>query len=444
MSPIKRFLWIFLLALSALWWLTDTTEWAALPHFFAWRAVLMQYSGVLGIGVMSVAMGLALRPVWLEPSLGGLDKMYRLHKWLGIAGLVLAVSHWLLAQGTKWAVGLGWLARPVRGPRPVLPEGSVQQWLSTQRGWAEGLGEWAFYAAALLMVLALVKRLPYRWFFKTHHFIAVAYLALVAHSVVLMKFEYWATGLGLVMALLMAGGSYAAVRVLLGRVGAHRQVAGQITTVHTLPDLNVLKVDAQLQPGWPGHKAGQFAFVSLHKGEGAHPFTITSAWGGDGHLGFIIKGLGDYTDTLAQRVRVGDAITVEGPYGRFDFQGTPRRQIWVGGGIGITPFVARMRELAEHGDGKAIDLFHTTTVLDPQAMALLAADAQAAGVTLHVFHDSRDGLLTASRVVSQVPAWQEADVWFCGPAGFGQALKSGLVALGLPSGRFHQELFEMR
>jgi hypothetical protein len=56
MNPIKRFFWLFLVALSVLWWWTDTTDWAALPHIFAWRAVLMQYSGVLGISVMSVAM----------------------------------------------------------------------------------------------------------------------------------------------------------------------------------------------------------------------------------------------------------------------------------------------------------------------------------------------------------------------------------------------------
>jgi Predicted ferric reductase len=74
----------------------------------------MQYSGVLGIGVMSAAMVLAVRPVVFEPYLGGLDKMYRLHKWLGISGLVISISHWLLAQGTKWMVGWGWLQRPAR------------------------------------------------------------------------------------------------------------------------------------------------------------------------------------------------------------------------------------------------------------------------------------------------------------------------------------------
>jgi predicted ferric reductase len=49
--------------------------------------------------------------------LNGLDKMYRLHKWLGIAALAAATVHWLWAQGTKWAVGWGWLTRPAQAPR---------------------------------------------------------------------------------------------------------------------------------------------------------------------------------------------------------------------------------------------------------------------------------------------------------------------------------------
>src|SRR5256885_822947 len=108
--------WFFALALSALWLFTDTL-WPAQSNYFALRTVWIQYSGVLAIGAMSVAMVLATRPAWLEPSLNGLDKMYRLHKWLGIAALAAATVHWLWAQGTKWAVGWGWLTRPARKPR---------------------------------------------------------------------------------------------------------------------------------------------------------------------------------------------------------------------------------------------------------------------------------------------------------------------------------------
>ncbi len=443
MRNIRRLLWAWLIGLALLWWAVARPDGAALPNFFAWRTELMQFSGVLGIGVMSLAMLLAVRPVVFEPHLGGLDKMYRLHKWLGISALVIATSHWLLAQAPKWLVGLGWLTRPARGPRPV-PEGALPQFLLGQRGLAEGIGEWAFYAALALMVLALVKRFPYRPFFQTHRLLALAYLALVWHAFVLLKFEYWASPLGVALALLMAAGSVSAVLVLLRRVALKRQVMGEVESVRLLPALDVLEVGVRLKGRWPGHAAGQFAFVTLHQDEGPHPFTLTSAWTGDGHVGFIVKALGDYTRTLASRLAVGDAVKVEGPYGCFTFQGEAQQQIWVAGGIGITPFISRMKTLAAAPDGKTIDLFHTTAVYDPTAIGLLEQDAEASKVRLHVLWDERDGRLDAERLTRQVPGWRDAGVWFCGPARFGQALKRRLTALGLPEGSFHQELFEMR
>lgn len=444
MQPIKRIFWIYLLLLTGLWWFTDQTDWSSLSGLFSWRAVLMQYTGVLGIGVMSVAMLLAVRPVMLEPYLGGLDKMYRLHKWLGISGLALSVTHWLMAQGPKWLVGWGLLERPVRPPRPALPADSIQQFFLDQRHLAESIGEWAFYAALALMVLALIKRFPYRHFFKIHHLLAVAYLALVWHAVVLLKFDYWSGVLGPVMAVLMAAGTVAALLVLFRHVATSRKVTGEVASIVRHDALNVVEVGIQLKGRWSGHDAGQFAFVTLHEDEGPHPFTISSAWTGDGRIQFIIKALGDYTRTLADRLRVGNPVTVEGPYGQFNFQGESPRQIWVGGGIGITPFISRLKTLARQGDGKAIDLFHTTAVYDPEAISLLERDAQAANIRLHVLWDERDGWLDAERIRQTVPDWRDADVWFCGPAGFGQALKRDLTALGLPGARFYQELFEMR
>jgi len=444
MNHIKRFFWAYLLVLTGLWWFTDQPALAALPNFFSWRVLLMQYSGVLGIGVMSAAMILAVRPVLFEPYLGGLDKMYRLHKWLGISGLAISISHWLLSQAPKWMIGWGWMERPVRRPRPALPDGAIEQVFLNQRGLAEGIGEWAFYAAVLLMVLALIRRFPYRHFFKTHRLLAVTYLALVWHSVILLKFDYWSGLLGPVMAVLMAAGSVAAVRVLFRRVAVHRQVVGEVAEVRRHESLNVMEVGIQFKGRWDGHESGQFAFVTLHEDEGAHPYTIASAWAGDGRITFIIKALGDYTSTLAERVQVGDVVKVEGPYGRFNFRGQQDHQIWIGGGIGITPFIARMKALAKARDGKTIDLFHTTAVYDPHAIGLMERDARAAHVRLHVLWDERDGRLDAARISALVPDWRNAEIWFCGPAKFGQALKRDFAALGFPAGRFHQELFEMR
>ncbi|HJW25503.1 MAG TPA: ferric reductase-like transmembrane domain-containing protein [Rhodocyclaceae bacterium] len=444
MKNAKQAFWGCLIVLSLLWWGVDSTDWAQVNGVFAWRTVLSQYTGILGIGVMSVGMILAMRPAFLERHFDGLDKMYRLHKWLGIAGLVISIGHWLIAKGPKWMVAAGWLERGARKPRPALPEGSLQQLLAQQRGLAESIGEWAFYLAVVLIVLALIKRFPYRRFFQTHRILALAYLALVFHAVVLLRFEYWSSPLGVVLGMLMAAGSVAAVMSLFRlRVGSSR-VAGRVVALEHQPALNVLAVDIELADGWQGHESGQFAFVTFHPEEGPHPFTIASNWNGDGRIRFLVKGLGDYTRILPDRLRVGDPVKVEGPHGRFDFAGDAPRQIWIGGGIGITPFVARLKELAQRPDGKAIDLFHTTAAYDQEIIDRLARDADAANVRLHVRWDERDGRLDLDSLVAAVPDWRQADVWFCGPAQFGRVLREGLVRLGLPAGRFHQELFEMR
>ena len=53
MQTIRQVFGFFLLLLSTAWWLSDPTPLANLTHVFAWRAVLLQYTGVLGIGVIT-------------------------------------------------------------------------------------------------------------------------------------------------------------------------------------------------------------------------------------------------------------------------------------------------------------------------------------------------------------------------------------------------------
>jgi predicted ferric reductase len=446
-TSVRRGLWLSLLALTALWLLAEP-DWAKVPGYFAFRTLYMQYSGVLAIGVMSLTMMLAARPRIVERAFGGLDKMYRLHKWLGIAALVTSVVHWWLGQGTKWMVGWGWLERPQRGPRP--PQAAVEGFdleatLRGLRGVAESVGEWAFYLAAILMVLALIKRFPYRWFAKTHQFIAVGYLVLVFHTVVLFKFSYWAQPLGLLMALLLTGGTVSAVLVLTRQVGARRKVAATVERSEVFPAIATLSTELTLAAGWPGHAAGQFAFVTVDRAEGAHPYTMASAWDpATRRIRFVTKALGDHTRQLPQLLQPGTAVTVEGPYGCFDFEDGHTHQVWIGAGIGITPFIARLEQLARAPKPVQVDLIHPTAVEEPAALERLRAAARAAGVRLHVLVDARDGRLDAQRLQTLVPHWAQASVWFCGPAGFGQALWEGLSRAGLARRAFHQELFEMR
>ena len=63
MKNIKRVFWGLLIALTALWLVADPV-FLAQYQFFALRASLINYTGIKAIGVMSVAMILAVRPVF--------------------------------------------------------------------------------------------------------------------------------------------------------------------------------------------------------------------------------------------------------------------------------------------------------------------------------------------------------------------------------------------
>lgn len=445
MKNAKITLILLFLGLS-LAWLFATPPLNNPITYFAFRDVFIQYSGIISIAAMSLAMLLAVRPVFMESFFNGLDKMYRLHKWLGISALILAVLHWWFATGTKWMVGWGWLTRPERRPGgDGQTLSTLESFFRSQRGLAETIGEWTFYVAVILIALALIKRFPYHLFKKTHKFLAVAYLFLAYHSFILIKTQYWGQPIGWLMALLLLVGTISALLVLFKRVGKAHQATATIESLQYYPELKVLEINVLASDQWQGHQAGQFAFAMSKTAEGAHPYTIASAWNPiDRHIRFIIKELGDHTQTLNKNLSIGQTITIEGPYGRFDFQDDKKRQIWIGGGIGITPFIAQMNHLAAQPDGKMIDFFHTTKEVSDAAFAKLKADAKDAKINLHLLIDARDGYLTTEKIQAAVPDWNNASVWFCGPSAFGTKLKSELIKAGLKATDFHQELFTMR
>ncbi len=447
MKNIKIALWGTIVGLTALWLAANPIMTEELS-FKAVRDFAVQYSGVLSIGAMSIIMVLATRAKWIEPWVNGLDKSYRLHKWLGITAVIAAVLHWIAAMGPKWLVSAGLMTRPEHGPRGTgtavdLP--TLQQFFREQRGLAEHVGEWAFYVIVALVILALIKRLPYKLFVSTHTAMAIAFLALAAHSVVLLGYEMWTQPVGVVSGTLLIAGVVSTVMSLAGLIGKRHRVAGRIDNIRTFSETRTTEVDIAMNKSWEPHRAGQFAFVTFDEKEGKHPFTIASAWDPTtAKVTFMIKELGDYTNTLASTLKLGADAQVEGPYGRFTFQDQKDHQIWIGAGIGIAPFVARMKELALAGGTKTVDFIHSTKDISKEAMDSLMADAEAAGIQLHVLVDDRDGYLSGERLRAMVPQWKASSVWFCGPSKFGQTLKNDLTTRGLAKSDFHQEAFGMR
>jgi predicted ferric reductase len=444
MINIKNTLWIYILLISLLWIPAEERLLTNLDGLFEWRPLLVQLSGILAISSMSFAMILSIRPKFLEKSLSGLDKIYRLHKWLGISALTFSIMHWLIVKAPKWLVDLGLLTRKARAARPKIAEDSLQKLFLDQSGLAKTVGEWAFYCTILLIMLALIKKFPYRKFVQTHKILTIVYLALVFHVVILLRFSYWLQPIGLIVILLLISSAIAAIMVMLKKNLGAKKVLGKIVGLKHYEISNTTAIEIKLEKGWPGHQAGQFAFLALDKKEGYHPFTIESSWQNDDYISFMIKGLGDYTNTLPNQLKLNDEVSIEGPYGRFTFMSQAPYQVWIAGGIGITPFIARLKHLAHKKDEKKIELFYSIRNYDKEFIDELIELATLAHVKLHVILTEKDGRLDVEKLLQANFDLSLADFWFCGDSSFGEDILNKLSSKKTIKQKFHQELFEMR
>lgn len=430
---------VFLLLVWGTTPVASEAEFVALPWWLHEQVLFA--TGVLAIGLMSIAMVLATRPVWLETPFGGMDRVYRAHKWSAILAGVFAALHWLTEMSDdliKAAFG--------RSGRPL--DERVGGLLEGLRDVGEELGEFAIYVLLAMLLLSLWKRFPYQFWRHIHRAMPVVYLVLAFHAAVLSPLSYWSNPIGAVMAVLLVAGSVAAFWSLAGWVGRRRRHEGRVESVRRMPG-PVTEVVCRLDKAWPGHRAGQFAFVCFDRFEGAHPFTIASADHGDGTVSFEIKALGDYTRRLASTLEAGHSVSVEGPYGRFDLgRCDPQaRQVWVAGGVGITPFIAWLESLRlDPASAPAAQLHYCVRdrTHDPFVSQLVTLCAAVPSIKLHVHDGIRDERLSASALAQGAQPGEPLEVWFCGPQGLATSLRAGLTKLAKGRFRFHQEAFELR
>lgn len=427
---------VALVALAWGWDVSNAVAPAGAHPLWVARQEAMYLSGLLSIAMMSLTMFLATRPAWLEAPLGGMDRVYRTHKWAGILAVSFAALHWLIEMSDD-------ILKTVIGREGRLPKERFAGLLEILRELAEDMGEWGIYALFAMLVITLWKKFPYRTWRIVHRAMPVLYLMLAFHAALLAPKTYWSQAVGALLVVLLAAGSYGAIRSLLNRIGRSREAKGEVLAVEPLAG-GVTSVRCRLDRAWRAHRPGQFAFVTFDDGEGAHPFTIASADRGDRTVSFHIKALGDYTSQLGARLRAGQAVRVEGPYGRFDIGRCNRRakQIWIAGGIGVTPFLAWLESLQASPDkAPAADLHYCTRDRDTDAFVprLQKLCATLPGITLHI-HGARQGAVLKAESLGEPKG---AEIWFCGPSGLADALRQGIHAMGWRP-RFHQEAFEMR
>ncbi len=444
MKPIHYAFLTTMLVISGLWLMTPHAQ-STIPEFWSIRKALIFETGIIATAAMSITLILAIRQFFSDSFLDGLDKRYRLHKWLGISAFTAMVAHWLIKNAPKWLVDLDLLTKPIKNK---VPSDQAVSWFyeftDFQRHFAKDVGEWTFYLLVALTLLILIKKVPYKLARKSHKLMAVAYLGVAYHSFILMKIEDWSTPAGVLIAVLLLLGTLGSLISLLNKVGDSRKTYGQISELRHYKDNKVLAVTIRPTTPWKGHKPGQFYFVTFDKNEGAHPFSAVSDGKDQKGISFNIKQIGDYVNTLPDVLSVGQEAIIEGPYGNFNFDSNKSHHVWVAGGIGIAPFVSKLEQLALDNTKNDIDLFYTTAMPDEDFITKLQALAKNANVRLHITITTQQGYLTAKTIESYINDMNATDFWFCGPAKLGDILKSHFIENNLHHSDFHQELFEMR
>jgi len=106
-------------------------------------------------------------------------------------------------------------------------------------------------------------------------------------------------------------------------------------------------------------KAGQFAWILLSRNPFTptyHPFSMSSS-ALRSRVEFTIKQVGEFTDSI-RRLKVGDLVHVDGPHGSFTLEDNPAMgYVFIGAGVGVTPFLSMLATLADQGDQRPCYLF---------------------------------------------------------------------------------------
>ena len=459
---MKTLLAGLLIIVSSAWCLdiVSTTFPATSATLWIIRQEALYLTGLLSIALMSLSMLLSIRPGWLEKPLGGLDRVYRLHKWSGILAISFGAAHWLIKQSSG-------MIKLLIGTEGRLPKTEYSRFIDLLREIGDEMGEPGLYIMLAMLVITLWRGFPYHIWRQLHRGMPVLYLMLAFHAAILAPPAYWMQPVGVLLGGLIAVGTIASVIALAGLIGRHRKASGKIVSVSNEGDATELT--CRLDENWESHRPGQFAFITfsqlkewpsfingdlrigilLHRFRGAHPFTIASADRGDQTITFYIKALGDFTRTIARRVQVGQSVTVEGPYGRFQLdRHSPRcRQVWVAGGIGVTPFLAWLESLVlRPSEVHCVDFHYCTRDREADRFVnrLQVLCSALPGVRLYIHSEKHGEVLTAQSLKATDDQAKKTEVWFCGPRGLAEGLRKGMKNTWNGRWRFHQEAFEMR
>jgi predicted ferric reductase len=350
--------------------------------------------------------------------MGGPDKSYGAHRWRGFFALAGALGHWATAE----TFGAGMV--------PLLAESG------------ESVGWFAAMGLLLLTCAAMVRAIPYHLWKASHMLMGPVFLLAAFHtffvaSPLAVGVLPW-TG----MAVVSAVGLLAWGQTLLRKL----EVTRLVTVEDATPFDGGVDVTFRSDKHLPAFRPGQFATLAHNSARAeAHPFTI--AGGDETSRRFVIRAAGDWTDDFVNTVTKGDKLRLGRGVGRFLPQVQAKRpeQLWVAGGVGITPFLAALEQMEPDSNARVSLIYCIRSRESAGAIADVEQHAaRLPQVDLHVLSDREGDRLTPLQL-TQIMRGTTAgtQVYLCGPEGLKVMVTTAWETLG-KSGRVHSERFYFR
>lgn len=396
--------------------------WAWPQGVGGWRGTGI-VSAWVGCGALVASLALMVREPRWAAAFGGLEHLYRWHHRSGVLGYLALLLHplALAREGRGESAAVVW---QVLAPWPNDP--------AVQVGWL------ALLALMAGMATSFAAQLRYRAWRRWHVVLGAGVTLALLHVALLLGND--------AVLLMLAAASAAALawRIVRSDLGLATRPYRVMQVRHPTPQM----IEATLEPlaGAMAMHPGQFVLAAF--GDGPHyagcaefhPFTVSDI-GAGGRMALAIKGLGPCTQQL-QRLQPDTLVRLQGPFGDFlaDVSHTP--QLWIAGGVGITPFMARLRQgplpqptlliyaLRRREDAAFIDELEIHARTDPHFGLQMQIDAAP--------------VPDIARWLAPLADLLERDVQLCGPPPLVERLKAELARRGVSAARIHSESFDFR
>jgi len=379
---------------------------------------LGQITALIGMTLFAITFILSTRMGFLERIFGGLDKVYRIHSFVGASAFILLLFHPLLLVMKYIPDNLGLAAKY------ILPGGHL----------SVDLGIIALTGMIILLSITLYMKMKYnRWKFS-HEFLGIFFMVAVFHIFMVRGtvsrddiFPGYPIYALIVSAIGILGFIYS---LMIRRMFCSRYEVKSVSCMNSCFDIVLRPLGKPKR-----YNSGQFMFLKFYsKGlsHESHPFSIASG-SNDENIRFIIKKLGDFTGML-ENVKEKDIVLVEGPYGSFN-RNSRREQVWIAGGIGITPFIGMAKDLS----GARVDLYYSAR-FEGEFVALEDFGKIAEknrNFRIHTWNSSEKGKIT----IKDMAYGKDKEFYICGPPEMKNALKKVLIESGIEDNHIVEEDF---